>query len=316
MFFDSYLSSAASQNARALEQWGPVTMFVVIMLISIAGLMAVFFSKRFLFVIIALLVGIMFIFLLVSAVSGGVVSILLSDYCVGGVNNLTELAIDVMINDTCTKDAFRYNLFCYWRNQSLCDPFDKFQDQIEYNILNLTEAANDDPNNTQVSMWKETVRTLRSLSFGVNTLGDCITTNNLYLRTTDLFCGTATPSVIMFSSTIQLMVGLIFIFLLVVIRYNPSASGMVQDDIDIEMEKKERRRAGLRPPKDLKKQAPTKPPKACTMQCLGSFIGLLVIWGVLVLVMFIIMSVGSQVEYVPRVIYPDASTPAYETTSS
>jgi len=44
--FDSYLSSVQSQSARAFEQWGPVTMFVIIMLVSIAGLMAVFFLKK------------------------------------------------------------------------------------------------------------------------------------------------------------------------------------------------------------------------------------------------------------------------------
>jgi hypothetical protein len=280
-------------------------MFIIIMLVSIFGLMSVFFSKRFLFFVVALMVGVMFIFLIVSSVSGSVVSILLSDYCVGGIDNLTRLAIDVMIDDHCTEDAFRYYLFCYWKNSS-CNTLHSYYDEINNNILNITEwidnANYSDPNSTEtIKIYKQQELILRDASFQVGQLASCSQTRKLYLQTTALFCGTSTPSVIMFSLILELMVGMIFIFLLVVIRFNPKVA-TVQDNVDMELEKKEMKRAGLRPKKkDWKNQAPTAPPKFCSLQCLSGFVTMMIGWGLTVFIFFIIMAAGSSEVWVSRV---------------
>jgi len=252
-------------------------------------------------VIIAILVGLMFVFLIVAAVSGSVVSILLSDYCVGGVDNLTRLAITTMINDTCTQEAFIYYLFCYWGNATQCDTLDPFSDNLENHILILTQLVQLYPNNTLVPTWSSYARVLRDVSFRVNDLSSCSSTQQLYLQVTSLFCGSSTPAIIMFGLIIELMVGIEFIFLLVVIRFNPEASGKIQDDVDIEMEKRERRKKGLRPnTKDMKKDAPVRAPTSCGIHCITGFFSLFGAWAITILVFMIIMSTGSNPVLVSR----------------
>jgi len=301
--FDSYLSSTQSTQARALEQWGVVVLFAIIMLISVTGLMSVFFRHRFLFILVAIVVGIMFIFLLVAAVTSSVATIVLSDFCVGGVDNLTRLAIDSMINDTCTADNFRYSLFCFWRNTS-CDTLDKFASDIELNILNFTELCNLYPNNTLVPKWRAYSKSLRDISYYVNQLASCDSTQTLYLRVTGLFCGNTTPAIVMFTLVIELMVGIIFIFLLVVIRFNPEAGKLKEDDVDMEMDPtKGGKKKGLKPKKEKFQKKPKTRSQTC-LQCLGGFVTLFIGWALTIFIMFLIMAIGSNQYPIPRTIQP------------
>jgi len=253
------------------------------------------------FIIVAIFIGIMFIFLLVAAVSGSVASILLSDYCVGGVDNLTRLAINVMINDQCTEDVFKYYLFCYWNNRT-CNTLEAFGSKVEYHILNITKLLNANPNSPKAQSWRNSIRSLREIAFRINELNSCSQTQKLYLGTTSLFCSEATPAIIMFALILELMVGIIFIFLLVVIRFNPEAGGKIQDDVDIEMEKRERRKQGLRPSKDLKKDVPNRTIQSCGNQCLTGFLSLAGGWALTIFIMFLIMSFGSNEVYVSRTV--------------
>jgi len=234
--FNSALPYAKSQIT--LQQWAPVIIFAVIILISIAGILALFFPNILLFVIVVIFFGIMFIFLLVAVFYGNVLSILLSEYCVGGTDNLTKLTINAMTNNnTCSADTLKYYLFCSWENYTHCDSFYDFESQINSKLSNISMMLFNEPNNTEVIEWTKIRNTLSNTLPLVNKLGSCDSTQKSYIQTTSLLCGNSTPSIIMTTLVLELLMGLIFMFF-VTIRLFSKFSGTIEDDLNIPMNEK------------------------------------------------------------------------------
>jgi ABC-type multidrug transport system fused ATPase/permease subunit len=290
--FDNILSSVESNKMRALEQWGPVTMYVIIMMVSIAGLLSLFYSKKIFFIFIAVLVGIMFIFILVTAVTGGVVSLFLSDFCVDGVDNHTVIIINAYNSDGCTQQAFYYYLFCHHMN-STCNVLPSFLNSTNNEINRIQNDIKNDPRNPDVTKWRNTVSQLKGTIDPIEQLMLC--EQNVYIRATAGLCGEATPALIMSTNILTMLVGLIFLFLMAAVRFNPVSRMPLSDDVDIETEKKERRR-GLR----TKAKKETKGGCYCTGNCVRSFVIFIACWFVFVLVFIILMSVGSDKVVVHR----------------
>jgi len=130
----SVLSNPQTLLIQDLERWLPYTIFGIIILLSIFGIFSVFKEMKIFYAICAILIIIMFLFVLSYAVTGSILSLVLSDYCVGGIDNHTSVIINGFVKDNCTNEALKYYLFCNWPN-STCNPFPAFLTELN-NITN------------------------------------------------------------------------------------------------------------------------------------------------------------------------------------
>jgi len=192
----------------------------------------------------------MFIFVLVYSTSGSILSLLLSNYCVGGVDNHTVIIVDGFVEENCTRETLKNYLFCKW-DDARCNPFPEFLNEINITIDELVNKRNNDSNNPDAKYWNQTIAILTNLYNSVVILEQCGSTQQTYIQTTQLLCYDTATNLVYLASSWQILTGLIFIYLMIsfyswnriAIKYNPEYK-LIHDkdeDQDIPLKKPSKR---------------------------------------------------------------------------
>jgi len=223
--------------------------------------------------------------------------LVLSDYCVGGVDNHTKIIIDSFVPRNCTSDTLKYYLFCNWLND-YCDPFPAFLNQIQNITADLQQKINNDSTNPEVKYWNDTINILKNAKNSLDTLSVCNETQRSYVRTTNSLCFDATSSQIYLTSIFQLLTGLLFIYIMITM-YTWNRIAVSSKKVEYEVLGKQDIKSGKRknPIVTMKSRTP-----GCDMSigCLSFLIiNLIVVLGLLFAVVFVFLF-GSQNTMIPR----------------
>jgi len=242
--FDNILSSPQSKVVQDVDRWLPITILVLICATCIFGIFAIARENRLYFAIVSVLIILMFIFVLVYATSGSILSLLLSNYCVGGVDNHTVIIIDGLVKENCTREVLKNYLFCKWDNAE-CDPFPHFLSLLNTSIDEFVKKRTNDSNNPDVKYWNQTIDTLNDIYKSVIKLQQCGSTQITFLQTTTLLCYDTATNLVYLASTWQILTGLIFIHLMITfyswnriaLKYNPEYKLIHDNDDNIPLMK-------------------------------------------------------------------------------
>jgi len=296
--FDAVLASDYSKSAKLLDQWLPIFIQVMLMLLAIVGAFAIYKNNRIFLAIVAVLVVILFFVVLVSAVSGTIISLLISDYCVGGIDNHTMTIISSFIEDQCEQDMVEYYLFGVYHNIS-CDPFPQFLEILNFSIFNVTEQLRNDTNNSYLN---DTLYRLIIANNAATNLSHPEGTVEFYYNTTALICGEVAYGLTMLSTIWEWLTGMLFIYLMVFFyTWNriklvfPDKYNLIDDDEDVQLKKKynEKSARKVHNPHD----------NDCTCGCFSFAFFMFILWGAMLLGFILVMSIGSTDHTVPRLVH-------------
>jgi len=213
-FFLNNLIITNLSTASLIDRLAPIIIYSLIIILGILSIFAIISERKILLGISAAILIIMFIIVLVSALTGGIMSLFLSNYCVGGVDSQTQNIIAGVQLENCTKQTIHYYFTCKYSNQS-CNPFPSTFAVLGKSITELTAKINNDTSNPDVRYWNDTLKTLKGLNGSVYTLSQCSEIQGVYKKVTSDICGEASKNLIMLSSLWNLSTGILFIYFLI-----------------------------------------------------------------------------------------------------
>eukprot|EP01129_Flabellula_baltica_P017225 TRINITY_DN9480_c0_g1_i1.p1 TRINITY_DN9480_c0_g1~~TRINITY_DN9480_c0_g1_i1.p1 ORF type:complete len:517 (+),score=110.96 TRINITY_DN9480_c0_g1_i1:38-1552(+) len=189
----------------------PVIAFSVLIVMAIASCFTAYFNVRVVYIIIAYLFFFAFFALALSAITTVSYGAFTSNFCASGIDSKMVKIIDsFQSNDTCLTDIVKKYVLCD-NYQSKCDPWSQAVTDLDNGISYVQaqiDSGNDDPK------YKEALPLLQDGKSNVIKIGNCTASREFYVSYTDDFCLRTVGSLVNFSTILELLSLVSFLFLL------------------------------------------------------------------------------------------------------
>jgi len=297
-----YISNLITSNfdiANLLDRFVPILIFSVIILLSGASIYGILFERKILLGIISALLIIMFVITLISAVTGNIISLFLSNYCVAGVDSQTQSIVNGVILQNCTKQTIEYYISCKYVNDS-CNPFPTAKLIIDESIVNLTAKINNDTSNPDSLYWNATLKNLKDLNGTLYVLSNCQKSQNSYKHTTQDLCGPVSSNLIMLSAFWDLSTGLLFIYFMLLMfswnriksRYDENGYELIDTDLENKQTLSKKEIYNMKSRRMSSSNFRMIEPNDCTGKCFGFISVIFFFWALMITAVILIYVFG------------------------